>query len=86
MEQRTEAFATDKVTMPHAYTEDQLIEQPAIELFAGLGGQTIGAFDEVLGVRRDDFARVHFGLGVLLLFLQFGLQIFQLALPFTISN
>jgi len=25
--------------MPHAYTEDQLVEQPAIGLFAGLGWQ-----------------------------------------------
>jgi hypothetical protein len=25
--------------MPHAYTEDQLVEQPAIELFAELGWQ-----------------------------------------------
>ncbi|MEI8292246.1 MAG: type I restriction endonuclease, partial [Verrucomicrobiota bacterium] len=33
----------------HAYSEDTLIEQPAIELFAGLGWQTIGAFDEVFG-------------------------------------
>ncbi len=23
--------------MPHAHTEDQLVEQPAIRLFAGLG-------------------------------------------------
>ena len=26
--------------MPHAYTEDQLVEQPAIGLFAELGWQT----------------------------------------------
>ena len=35
--------------MPHDYSEDALVEQPAIELFAGLGWQTIGAFDEVFG-------------------------------------
>ncbi|MEI8291961.1 MAG: type I restriction endonuclease, partial [Verrucomicrobiota bacterium] len=35
--------------MPHEYTEDALVEQPAIGLFAGLGWQTIGAFDEVFG-------------------------------------
>ncbi len=35
--------------MPRAYSEDTLIEQPAIELLAGLGWQTIGAFDEVFG-------------------------------------
>ena len=32
-----------------AYSEDTLVEQPAIEIFAGLGWQTIGAFDEVFG-------------------------------------
>jgi hypothetical protein len=28
-----------------AYSEGNLVKQPAIELFAGLGWQTIGAFD-----------------------------------------
>ena len=41
--------------MPHAFSEDVLVEQPAIELFAGLGWQTIGAFDEVFVV--DDLER-----------------------------
>ena len=27
--------------MPHAYTEDQLVEQPAIGLFAELGRKTV---------------------------------------------
>ena len=27
--------------MPHAYTEDQLVEQPAIGLFAELGWTTV---------------------------------------------
>lgn len=36
--------------MPHAYTEDQLVEQPAIQLFAELGWSTASAADEVLGV------------------------------------
>jgi hypothetical protein len=35
--------------MPHAYSEDTLVEQPAIELLAGLGRQSNGAFDEVFG-------------------------------------
>ena len=35
--------------MPHAYTEDQLVEQPAIELFAALGWETVSARDEVFG-------------------------------------
>ena len=33
--------------MSKDYSEDTLVEQPAIELWAGLGWQTIGAFDEV---------------------------------------
>ena len=33
----------------HDYTEDALVEQPAIELFAGLGWQTVSAFHEVFG-------------------------------------
>ena len=35
--------------MPHAYTEDQLVEQPAIGLFAELGWQTVSAREEVFG-------------------------------------
>jgi type I restriction enzyme R subunit len=35
--------------MPHAYTEDQLIEQPAIGLFAELGWQTVSAMVEIFG-------------------------------------
>lgn len=34
---------------PHTYTEDQLVEQPAIALFAELGWQTVSAMDEVFG-------------------------------------
>lgn len=33
----------------HAYTEDQLVEQPAIRLFAEMGWQTLSAMDETLG-------------------------------------
>ena len=33
----------------HPYTEDQLVEQPAIQLFADLGWQTLSARDETLG-------------------------------------
>jgi len=32
--------------MSHAYTEDQLVEQPAIGLFAELGWQTVLATEE----------------------------------------
>jgi len=33
----------------HAYTEDQLVEQPSIGLFAELGWQTVSAMEEVFG-------------------------------------
>ena len=33
----------------HAYTEDQLVEQPAVGLFAELGWQTVSAMEEVFG-------------------------------------
>jgi len=33
----------------HAYTEDQLVEQPAIALFAELGWQTVSASEETFG-------------------------------------
>jgi hypothetical protein len=35
--------------MAHAYTEDQLVEQPAIKLFRSLGWQTISALEETFG-------------------------------------
>ncbi len=34
---------------PHPYTEDQLVEQPAIGLFAAIGWQTICALEETFG-------------------------------------
>ena len=34
---------------PNAYTEDQLVEQPAIQLFAELGWETLSASEEVMG-------------------------------------
>jgi hypothetical protein len=33
----------------HPYTEDQLVEQPAIGLFAALGWQTVSALEETFG-------------------------------------
>lgn len=33
--------------MPHDYTEDQLVEQPAIGLFAELGWATVSAFQNL---------------------------------------
>ena len=35
--------------MPHAYTEDQLVEQPAIGGFAELGWSTVSALEETFG-------------------------------------
>lgn len=35
--------------MPHAYIEDQLVEPPAIGLFAELGWTTLSALEEILG-------------------------------------
>ena len=32
------------------YSEDAQVEQPAIELFADLGWQTVNAYEEVLGI------------------------------------
>jgi hypothetical protein len=37
------------LTIPHAHTEDQLVEQPAIGLFAKLGWQTVSASEEIFG-------------------------------------
>jgi type I restriction enzyme, R subunit len=34
---------------PHAFTEDQLVEQPAIGLFADMGWQTVSAIQEAFG-------------------------------------
>ena len=38
--------------MPHAYTEDQLVEQPAIGLFAKLGWETVVAMEESFGAPK----------------------------------
>ena len=35
--------------MPHANTEDQLVERPAIQLFAAMGWEPVSALDEVMG-------------------------------------
>ena len=48
---------------PYAYTEDQLVEQPAIGLFAELGWQTVSALEEIFGkdtgtLRRETPAEV----------------------------
>src|SRR6266571_1250355 len=35
--------------MPHGYSEDQLVERPAVDLFGTLGWETASAFDELFG-------------------------------------
>ena len=40
--------------MPPACAEDQLVEQPAIGLFAELGWTTVSAFAELFGRSRGD--------------------------------
>src|SRR3990170_674267 len=35
--------------MTHAYTEDQLVEQPAMRLFAEIGWETVSAMEELFG-------------------------------------
>ena len=51
----------------HAYTEDQLVEQPAIGLFAELGWQTVSAWEETFGatgtLRRETKGEVVLQLG-----------------------
>jgi len=46
---------------PHAYTESQLVEQPAIGLFAELGWTTVSASEETFGpagtLQRETRAR-----------------------------
>src|SRR5438552_9109908 len=34
---------------PHLYSEEQLVEQPAVELFSALGWQTASALEETFG-------------------------------------
>ena len=42
--------------MPHAYTEDQLVEQPAIGLFVELGWSTVSALEETFGAPAPGLA------------------------------
>ena len=37
------------MTTPRKFTEDQLVEQPAIEVFSSLGWETVNAYYETLG-------------------------------------
>lgn len=71
---------------PHAYTEDQLVEQPAISLFATLGWQTISAMEEVFG-SGGTLGRETKGEAVLVAHLRAALSKFNPTLPLeAISN
>ena len=64
----------------HAYSEDQLVEQPAIGLFAALGWQTVSAADESFGA-GGTLGRETKGEVVLLERLRAALRKFNPALP-----
>jgi hypothetical protein len=44
--------------MPHAYTEDQLVEQPAIGLFTELGWTTVSVLQNICRTRDLLLARL----------------------------
>ena len=64
----------------HAYTEDQLVEQPAIGLFAELGWQTVSAMEETFGP-GGTLGRETKGEVVLVARLRAALEQFNPALP-----
>ncbi|MFO0579035.1 MAG: type I restriction endonuclease subunit R [Polyangia bacterium] len=66
--------------MAHAYTEDLLVEQPAIALFAELGWQTVSAKDEVFG-EHGTLGRENKGQAVLLPRLRAALRKLNPGLP-----
>src|SRR6185436_3354298 len=66
--------------MTRAYTEDQLVEQPAIGLFSALGWQTVSALEETFG-HRGTLGRETKGEVVLVNRLRVALGKFNPALP-----
>jgi type I restriction enzyme R subunit len=66
--------------MPRPYTEDQLVEQPAIELFAALGWQTVEALEETFG-RDGTLGRETSGEAVLLQRLRAALERLNPSVP-----
>lgn len=64
----------------HAYSEDQLVEQPAIGLFSTLGWQTVSAMEETFGV-GSTLGRETKGEVVLVERLRAALRKFNPALP-----
>jgi type I restriction enzyme R subunit len=66
--------------VPHAYTEDLLVEQPAIGLFGELGWQTVSALKEAFGA-TGTLLRETKGEAVLVSQLRAALQRLNRALP-----
>lgn len=66
--------------MSHAYSEDQLVEQPAIGLFATLGWQTVSAMEETFGT-NSTLGRETKGEVVLVARLRAALSKFNCKLP-----
>ena len=64
----------------HAYSEDQLVKQPAIGLFAELGWQTVSALEETLGA-TGTLLRESKGEVVLMFRLRAALERLHPALP-----
>ncbi len=66
--------------MSHAYSEDQLVEQPAIQLFSEMGWQTLSALEEVFGA-GGTFGRESKGEAVLVPRLRAALERLNPSLP-----
>lgn len=66
--------------MPHAYSEDSLVEQPAIQLFAEMGWHTLSALEEIFGV-GGTLGRETKGEAVLVLRLRAALNRLNPSLP-----
>src|SRR5688572_18938433 len=66
--------------MSHAYSEDSLVEQPAIQLFAEMGWQTVSALEEVFGV-GGTLGREMKGEAILVPRLRTALERLNLSLP-----
>jgi len=68
------------MAVTHEYNEDQLVEQPAIQLFAALGWETVSAMDETFGV-GGTLGRETEGEAVLVVRLRAALERLNPALP-----
>jgi len=68
------------MTTTKKFTEDQLVEQPAVELFSALGWDTVNAFDETMGA-AGTLGRSSRGEVVLLRYLRPALERLNPGLP-----